>query len=140
MKVSTIIAGCALWLSMAATGYAIQECKGGDRAARGITCVVDGDTLWVNGEKLRMLEIDAPETYGAACGRERRMGEAAKARLIALMDRGYRIEYSGEKDRTADHRQLVRVILNDGRDAGEVLLRERLAQPWPNKGNIWCDR
>ncbi len=66
---------------------AIEECSGGDRAARKLTCVVDGDTLWVDGEKLRMLEIDAPETFGAACGRERRIGEAAKARLIALMDR-----------------------------------------------------
>lgn len=122
------------------TSYAIEECTGDDRAARKVTCVVDGDTLWEKGKKLRMLEIDAPETFGAACERERQMGEAAKNRLIALMERGYRIRYSGEKDRTSDKRDLVEVILSDGRDAGQVLIREGLAQAWPNKGNKWCGR
>ena len=34
----------------------------------------------------------------------------------------------------------VRVRLTDGRDAGAVLLAETLAQPWPNKGDVWCGR
>jgi hypothetical protein len=33
---------------------------------------------------------------------------------------------------------LVRVQLANGRDAGEVLIAEGLAQPWLNKGNRWC--
>jgi len=53
---------------------------------------------------------------------------------------GYRIQDGGQKDRTSDRRSLVRIILADGRDAGQVLIRERLAQPWPNRGNIWCGR
>jgi hypothetical protein len=28
----------------------------------------------------------------------------------------------------------------DGRDAGDVLMAEHLAQPWPNRGNVWCER
>lgn len=119
--------------------YAIEECTGGDRAARKLSCIVDGDTGWENGVKWRMLDLDAPETYGAECAQERQMGNAAKARLIELMDQGYRIEYSGEKDRTSDRRALVRVILADGRDAAVVLIEEGLAQGWPNKPpNKWC--
>lgn len=122
-----------------AVGMPIEECRGGDRAARKLTCVVDGDTIWHQGIKMRLLEIDTPETFGAACPREREIGQAAKERLIALMAGGYRIEDSGEKDRTSDRRELVRVTLNDGRDAGRVLVSEGLAQRWPNKGNRWCD-
>ena len=42
------------------------------------------------------------------------------------------------RNRTSDRRDLVRVILKDGRDAGRVLISEELAQKWPNKGNRWC--
>lgn len=89
--------------------------------------------------KWRLLDIDTPEISGAECGREREIGEKATGRLRALMTNGYRLVDSGEKDRTSDRRQLVRIILPDGRDAGKVLLREGFAQPWPNRGNVWCD-
>lgn len=138
MRYTTIAIGSLLWLAMAGYGHAIEECSGPHRAARKATCVIDADSGWEKGVKWRMLDIDAPETFGAACDRERKIGEAAKNRLIALMDRGYRIDYSGNKDRTSDKRDLVHVILSDGRDAGTVLMNEGLAQRWPNKGNRWC--
>ncbi|KQQ73795.1 hypothetical protein ASF70_08320 [Rhizobium sp. Leaf321] len=118
--------------------YAIDICSGGNRAARKVTCVVDGDTIWQDGVKMRLLDIDTPETFQAQCDWERTLGNQAKLRLQALMSRGYRIADSGDKDRTSDRRGLVRVILPDGRDAGQELLREGFAQPWPNKGNRWC--
>lgn len=133
-----LLAVC-IWLVTAGYAMAIEECRGGDRAARHVNCVVDGDTLWIDGVKLRMLDIDAPETFQAECKRERMVGVQAKERLIQLMGQGYRIEYSGKADRTAAKRQLVRVRLKDGRDAGHVLLNESLAQRWPNKANPWCD-
>ena len=88
--------------------------------------------------KWRMLDIDTPETFEAACGREKEMGEKAKLRLQSLMSKGYRLVDSGGKDRTSERRALVRVILSDGRDAGKVLVQEKLAQIWPSKGNHWC--
>jgi endonuclease YncB( thermonuclease family) len=118
---------------------AIDICSGGNRAARKVTCVVDGDTIWQAGVKMRLLDIDTPETFEAQCDREKQIGKKATERLQALMASGYRIADSGEKDRTSDRRDLVRVKLPDGRDAGQVLLREGLAQPWPNKGNRWCE-
>jgi micrococcal nuclease len=117
---------------------AIEMCSGGDRAARHVTCLVDGDTGWERGVKWRLLDIDTPETFEAECDREKIKGKEATRRLQVLMSRGYRLVDSGEKDRTSDRRALVRVILSDGQDAGKVLVNEGLAQPWPNKGNRWC--
>jgi endonuclease YncB( thermonuclease family) len=130
----------ALLLMTASSAWAIPLCSGGDRAARKVTCLVDGDTGWDRGVKWRLLEIDTPETSGAECARERQIGKQATQRLQQLMAGGYRIDESGTKDRTSNRRELVRIILPDGRDAGQVLVREGLAQLWPNKGNKWCGR
>lgn len=103
-----------------------------------MTCIVDGDTIWQRGVKMRLLDIDAPETGQAECAAERAIGKRATVRLQQLMKAGYRIEDSGTTDRTSDNRRLVRVRLKDGRDAGAVMITEALAQSWPNKGNRWC--
>ncbi|MDX3929077.1 MAG: thermonuclease family protein [Shinella sp.] len=123
---------------VAAPSAAIELCVGGNRAARQVTCLVDGDTGWENGVKWRLVDIDAPEISKAECAEEIVLGEWSVKRLMELMSGGYTIERSGAKDRTRDRRELVRVILPDGRDAGRVLLSEGLAQRWPNKGNRWC--
>lgn len=136
MKASAIALSVMLACGSA---HAIEICSGGNRAARKFTCVVDGDTVWQEGVKMRLLEIDTPETFEAQCDREKALGEKAKLRLQALMSKGYRVDDSGAKDRTSDHRNLVHIILPDARDAGSVLIQEGLAQQWPNKGNRWCD-
>lgn len=120
-----------------APSSALEMCRGGDRAARKVTCVVDGDTVWVKGVKMRLLDIDAPEMHGQCEAETQRATEAAD-RLAALMASGYSVEGSGRKDRTSDRRALVHIRLADGRDAGAALIEEGLAQPWPNKGNVWC--
>lgn len=119
---------------------AIEMCSGGNRAERGVTCIVDGDTIWQDGVKMRLLDIDTPETFEAECAEEKALGDRATERLRELMAGGYQIENGGEKDRTSERRDLVRVILPDGRDAGQVLISEGLAQVWPNSGNKWCGR
>lgn len=102
------------------------------------TCIVDGDTGWQDGRKWRLTAIDAPELSNSECPRERELGQQSTTRLIELMTNGYRIVWSGRDDRYG--RALVDVQLADGRDAGAVLISEGLAQPWPNTGNIWCER
>ncbi|TCM54955.1 endonuclease YncB(thermonuclease family) [Rhizobium sp. PP-F2F-G48] len=124
-------------LVLVAPAHAIDLCKGGKRAERKATCVVDGDTIWQQGVKMRLLDIDAPEMSGE-CQAEKLKAREATARLVGLMSKGYRINDSGKKDRTSDRRSLIRIRLPDGRDAGKVLVREGLAQRWPNVGNIWC--
>ncbi|MDK1479636.1 thermonuclease family protein [Sinorhizobium sp. 6-117] len=133
---AAIVLGTAI--TAAQSARAIEICSGGDRAARRVTCLVDGDTGWERGVKWRLLDIDAPETFEAECGQEKEIGKEATRRLLVLMSAGYRLVESGEKDHTSDRRSLVRIVLADGRDAGRILLQEGLAQRWPNKGNRWC--
>lgn len=120
----------------------LPDCSGGYRAERKLTCLVDGDTGWENGVKWRLIRrnggVDTPEISKPECEAELRKGYVALERLRALMAPGYTIQWSGSQD--GNERELASVTLVDGKDAGEVLLAEGLAQPWPNEGNIWCGR
>jgi endonuclease YncB( thermonuclease family) len=41
--------------------------------------VVDGDTFWFRGEKIRIADIDTPELSPPRCERERERGLAANS-------------------------------------------------------------
>lgn len=43
----------------------------------GTNCVVDGDTFWFQGQKIRMADIDAPETHPSRCAHEADLGQRA---------------------------------------------------------------
>jgi endonuclease YncB( thermonuclease family) len=104
-----------------------------------MTCLVDGDTGWETGRKWRLIGIDTPEMGGGAeCDQERELAIAARDRLQDLMAEGYSILWSGRNDKFG--RSLVDVRTDDGRDVGNILLTEGLAQRWPNHANPWCDR
>lgn len=47
-----------------------EKCAGGHR----IACVIDGGTLWVDGTKVRIADIDAPEISGPKCASELALG------------------------------------------------------------------
>jgi endonuclease YncB( thermonuclease family) len=116
----------------------LSLCTGGNRRARKVTCIVDGDTGWENGVKWRLVGVDAPELTSPGCAREYQLAAKARDRLLQLMRTGYRIEPEGRVG--AFRRQLVRIRLSSGRYVGDVLQIEGLAQKWPNTGNVWCLR
>jgi micrococcal nuclease len=68
----------------ASSGQVFGFCHSGG----GTNCVVDGDTFWIGGEKVRIAGIDAPETHPPRCAEEARLGEAATERLQALLNSG----------------------------------------------------
>jgi len=123
-------------VNLASFEKGIGICQGGNREARKVTCLVDGDTGWDNGVKWRLLNIDTPEIGNAGCGNERRKAIEATDRLKQLMNTGYQLVWTGGSGSYG--RKLVRIKISDGRYAGNVLLAEELAQPWPNSGNGWC--
>jgi micrococcal nuclease len=101
------------------------------------TCVVDGDTFWLNGEKVRIADINAPETHSAACPAERTLGERATRRLVALLNAGpFTLEIEG---RTSDrYGRALRVVKRGNRSLGGQLVSEGLAEPWRGKRSDWC--
>lgn len=102
------------------------------------TCVVDGDTFWLNGEKVRIADINAPETHGAGCASEQALGERATRRLIVLLNAGpFELAVSG--NRTTDrYGRSLRVVERGGRSIGAQLVNEGLAEPWRGKRSNWC--
>ncbi len=100
--------------------------------------VVDGDTVRINGVRMRLLDIDAPEIFHPRCTRESDAGAAAKARLAQLLAAGpMQLADSGEHDRFG--RPLVRISVN-GQDLGQILLREGLAVVWRPGPAAWESR
>lgn len=98
-------------------------------------CVVDGDTVWLWGERIRISNIDAPELGRPQCDRERALAEASAARLVELL-RGEAIALRREGDDRFG-RTLARVGTSAG-DVGEALMSEGLARPWRGRREGWC--
>ena len=48
--------------------------------------LIDGDTIDVDGTRIRIVQIDAPETFRPRCENELVLGLTAKERLRALLD------------------------------------------------------
>lgn len=117
-------------LALAAT-FAL--CSGTPR----VTCVVDGDTFWLHGEKVRIADINAPETVQARCPREQALGQRAKLRLLALLNSG-RFELVADRRDRDRYGRLLRVVQRDGRSIGATLVAEGLAEPWRGKRSDWC--
>lgn len=98
-------------------------------------CVVDGDTAWVDGEKIRVGGIDAPEIDGK-CSYERSLAQRAKHRLSELLSsEPFAVARVG-RDRYG--RTLATVYLRTRGDVGSVLVDEGLARVWMGRRMPWC--
>lgn len=109
-------------------------CTSADRQ----TCVVDGDTLWLDGAKIRLADINTPEVSQPRCPGERALGEAATRRLIALLNAGpFSLERQGSRD-VDRYGRLLRVATRHGQSLGQVLVAEGLAEQWQGRRRDWC--
>lgn len=101
-------------------------------------CVVDGDTFWLAGEKVRIADIDTPEISQPMCAAELALGNRAKRRLRQLLNAGpFELQRVGNRDRDRNGR-LLRVVTRDGRSLGDVLVKEGLARTWTGRREPWC--
>jgi endonuclease YncB( thermonuclease family) len=103
----------------------------------GTNCVVDGDTFWIDGEKIRVADIDAPETHPSRCAEEARLGNAATDRLQALLNAGPVTLAPADRDVDRYGRKL-RVVMRGGQSLGEMLVAEGLARRWIGHREPWC--
>lgn len=103
----------------------------------GTDCVVDGDTLYLGGTKIRVADIDAPETHDYRCPEERELGERAAERLRQLVNSGP-VELAPigrDEDR---YGRKLRVVKVGGTSVGDTLVREGLARPYAGGRRPWC--
>ena len=103
----------------------------------GTDCVVDGDTFRLGGQRIRVADIDAPETHPARCAEEARLGDRATQRLRQLLSGGAVSLQAIDRDEDQYGRKL-RVVLVDGRSVGETLVEEGLARSYDGGRRPWC--
>lgn len=128
-------------LALAAAAAPIAFAKMHDtRVVTGaVRTVTDGDTFrLMSGERIRIAGIDAPETQAqrARCPVERRMGEAAKARLTRMIEgKSIRFTRVGRS-----YNRTVATVRHAGRDLANRLVTTGDAAWWP-RGKAkpdWC--
>ena len=102
------------------------------------TCVVDGDTFWLDGVKIRIADIDTPEISEPKCDLEYELGMKATYRLRDLLNEGpFELNSIGSRDEDRHGRKL-RIVVRNGRSLGDQLVSEGLARTWSGRREPWC--
>src|SRR5262245_47334531 len=108
--------GLSLWLALCDPGAR------GDEQLVGSASVVDADVIEIHGERIRLLDVDGPETTQLcqdATGADYRCGETAALALSDFI--GQRTATCGWSRLDADGRKLARCIVA-GQDIGLWLI------------------
>lgn len=111
-----------------------RRCVGSVR----VNCIVDGDTFWSGGVKIRVADIDTPEVSEPRCAAEKALGDRATARFMELVNAGpFQMQTWPGRDADKYGRKL-RVLVRDGRSLGDMLVSEGLARTWTGRRQPWC--
>jgi endonuclease YncB( thermonuclease family) len=104
--------------------------------------VIDGDTVDIDGTRIRILSIDTPETFRSRCENELVLGLKAKQRLVELLASG---EVSYTPDGTDRFGRTLATVYVGEIDVGDVLLKEGYALPYvpgpeakAKRLSTWC--
>lgn len=110
-----------------------ERCSGSVRT----TCVVDGDTFWLEGTKIRIADINTPEVSDPQCGAELALGERATNRLVTLLNEdGFSLEAVNRDE--DDFGRKLRIVTRGGESLGTILVAEGLAEAWTGSRRSWC--
>ena len=102
----------------------------GDEKLR--SCVLDGNSFWYGGEFMRLQAINPPEPQVAFTDST---ANAARDRLMKMLNGGEIFVFRYGTD--AQGHTLSRVLF-EGRDIGERLIAEGLAQPSTSSTGAFC--
>jgi endonuclease YncB( thermonuclease family) len=104
--------------------------------------IVDGDTLKIDGQTIRIVEIDTPESYRSRCENELVLALDAKQRLRELINAG---EITFEPVGTDRYRRTLARVFSAGVNIGDRLLAEGHALRYQAGKNaklerlrVWC--
>lgn len=103
------------------------------------TCVVDGDTIWYRGAKIRIADIDTPEVSRPRCPREAELGRKATIRLQSLLSEApFRLEPAPSGRQHDRFGRELKVLKRGNASIGALLVREGLARRWGGPRRGWC--
>ena len=118
-------------------GDAVQATFQKCGSAKRISCIVDGDTFWHDGTKVRIADVNTPETSRPSCAREKELGNRATARMQTLLNDGPFLLIREGRDEDRYGRKL-RVVMRGGKSLGGILVNEGLAENWTGRRKNWC--
>ena len=100
-------------------------------------CVIDGDTFRYRGQKIRVADINTPETSSPKCAAEAELGARATARFTELLNAGaFSLQPA---DRATDrYGRALFTVMRGGESVGAALVREGLAEEWRGYRREWC--
>ncbi|MGY6550524.1 MAG: thermonuclease family protein [Erythrobacter sp.] len=106
---------------------------------RRVTCVIDGDTIWYRGTKIRIADINTPEVSDPECAAEAQLADKATRRMQELLNAGAFTLAPNPDGRSTDrYGRNLNIITRGGESLGQVLVREGLAHEWGGYRRGWC--
>ena len=103
--------------------------------AQGPNCVLDGDTIYVDNQRVEVAGIDAPSIADAKCDAEHDRGIAAATELAMILNSGP--VTLGEPFRDSLTGRTVRKVEVKGRDVAPRMIADDVAHE-PNSGLTYC--
>jgi len=100
----------------------------------GPNCVMDGDTIYVAGEKVEIAGMDAPEVLDSRCDRERNRGIAAAVAMAGLLSSGPVTVSAPFRD---EFGRVVQTVKVKDKDVGTQMIHDGFAQR-AGKPDKWC--
>lgn len=101
--------------------------------------MVDGDTIWYRGAKIRIADIDTPEVSRPRCPREAELGRKATIRLQSLLSEApFRLEPAPSGRQHDRFGRELKVLKRGNASIGALLVREGLARRWGGPRRGWC--
>jgi endonuclease YncB( thermonuclease family) len=89
--------------------------------------------------RVRIADIDAPETHPPRCAREADLGARATARMRALLAAGpFELHPIPDGRDTDRYGRKLRIVTRGGRSLGDQLVGEGLARTWTGRREPWC--
>ena len=101
----------------------------------GDNCVLDGDTIYVQREKVEIAGIEAPLIKGAACGDERTAGIEAAVRLADMLNSGQVMASSPIRD---EYGRMVRNVEVNGKDVAKAMIAAGVVRSYTGEKRDWC--
>jgi endonuclease YncB( thermonuclease family) len=125
-------------VSLAAVMTSVQGETGHSRQI----VIISDDTIDVSGERIRILNIDAQESFRPRCEAELKLALCTKERLADLLHSG---PVEIDREGRGRYRRTLATLTVREDDVGRILVHERLALPWQDgrevnehRLQVWC--
>ena len=115
----------------AAAAVKFGQCYNSD----GSNCVLDGDTIYVDHQRVQLAGIEAPEIIAAHCREEKDRGIAAAVGLSDLLQSG---NVTVSPPFLDEYDRVVRKVAVNGRDVSGWMFNHSLVRGFTGEKQNWC--